>query len=87
MIFAMVYKFVYKFNNLQICLQWFTNLFTNLFTNIFFDHINNLEPSIKFTMETKNDNQLPFMGTLIQRSKNGKLSSSIFRKPTQLLKF
>ena len=33
-------------------------------------------------METKNDNQLSFLGTLIQRSKNGELSSSIFRKPT-----
>ena len=52
------------------------------FLNIFFDHINNLEPSIQFTMETKNDNQLPFLDTLIQRSKNGELSSSIFRKPT-----
>ena len=52
------------------------------FLNIFFDHINNLEPSIKFIMETENNNQLPFLDTLIQRSKNGKLSSSIFRKPT-----
>ena len=33
-------------------------------------------------METENDNQLPFLDTLIQRSKNGELSSSIFRKPT-----
>ena len=52
------------------------------FLNIFFDHINNLEPSIQFTMETKNDSQLPFLDTLIQRSKNGELSSFIFRKPT-----
>ena len=52
------------------------------FLNIFFDHTNNLEPSIKFTMKTENDNQLPFLDTLIQRSKNGELSSSIFRKPT-----
>ena len=35
------------------------------FLNIFFDHINNLEPSIKFTMETENDNQLPFLDTFI----------------------
>ena len=41
------------------------------FLNIFFDHINNLEPSIKFTMETENDNQLPFLDTFIQRSRNG----------------
>ena len=52
------------------------------FLNIFFDHINNLEPSIKFTMETENDNQLPFLNILIQHSKNTELSSSIFRKPT-----
>ena len=52
------------------------------FLNVFFDHINNLEPSIKFTMETENDDQLPFLDTLIQRSKNGELSSSIFLKPT-----
>ena len=52
------------------------------FLNIFFDHINNLEPTIKFTMETENDNQLPFLNNLIQRSKNTELSCSIFRKPT-----
>ena len=51
------------------------------FLNTFFDLINNLEPSIKFTMETENDCQLPFLDTFIQRSKNGELSSSIFRKP------
>ena len=50
--------------------------------NIFFDYIINLEPSKKFSMETENDYQLPFLDTLIQRSKNGELSSSIFRKPT-----
>ena len=33
-------------------------------------------------METENDDQLPFLDTLIQRSKNGELSSSIFLKPT-----
>ena len=33
-------------------------------------------------METENDNPLPFLDILIQRSKNGELSSSIFRKPT-----
>ena len=54
------------------------------FLNIFFDNINNLEPSIKLTMETENDNQFPFLDTFIQRSKNGEMSSSIFRKPTQI---
>ena len=34
-------------------------------------------------METENDNELPFLHTLIQRFKNGDLSSSIFHKPTQ----
>ena len=33
-------------------------------------------------METENYYQLPFLDTLIQRSENGELSSSIFRKPT-----
>ena len=32
------------------------------FLDIFFDNINNLEPSIKFTMEIENDCQLPFLG-------------------------
>ena len=52
------------------------------FFNIFFDHINNLEPFIKFTVETENNYQLPFLDTLVQRSENGKLSFFIFRKPT-----
>ena len=32
-------------------------------------------------METENDYQLPLLDTLTERSKNGELSSSIFRKP------
>ena len=33
-------------------------------------------------METESDYQLSFLDTLIQSSKNGELSSFIFRKPT-----
>ena len=45
-------------------------------------HINNISPSIKFTMERKENGTLPMLDTLIHRSDNGKLKVTIFRKLT-----
>nr|XP_054759677.1 uncharacterized protein LOC129265754 [Lytechinus pictus] len=48
----------------------------------FFDHINNCDPSIKFTVERVKDNQLTFLDCLITIEEDGSLSSSVFRKDT-----
>jgi hypothetical protein len=47
----------------------------------FFHHINNLRPSIQFTMERETNNHLPFLDVLV--TKNGSiLSTNVYRKPT-----
>jgi len=49
----------------------------------FFDHINELEPSIKFTKECEEHGSLAFLDVLVSRSASGILSTSVYRKPTQ----
>ena len=56
----------------------------------FFKHMNSLHPRAKFTMETEQNSQLPFLGTLIQRNNDNTISTRVYRKPThtdQFLKF
>ena len=45
------------------------------------DEINNLHPTLKFTIERENNNQIPFLDMLIKRD-NVKLSSSWYTKTT-----
>ena len=55
-----------------------------------FQHINSLHPKTKFTMETEQNSQLPFLGTLIQRNNDNTISVRAYRKLThtdQYLKF
>jgi hypothetical protein len=48
---------------------------------VFYYHINNLRPSIQFTMERESNNHLPFLDVLV--TKNGStLSTNVYRKPT-----
>ena len=48
----------------------------------FTTHINNISPSIKFTMESEENGKLPMLDTMIHRTDNGKLKVTIFHKPT-----
>ena len=47
----------------------------------FFQHINSLHPKTKFTMETEQNSQLPFLDTLIQRNSDNTISVRVYRKP------
>lgn len=49
--------------------------------NIFLDYINNQENSIKFTVETETNSQLPFLDTLITKTGNI-IKTSVYRKKT-----
>ena len=40
----------------------------------FFQHINNLHPKTKFTMEKEENSTIPFLNALIQRNQNGTIS-------------
>ena len=45
----------------------------------FLDHLNGLCEKIQFTMETEEENQLPFLDMLVKRNENT-LTTSVFRK-------
>ena len=38
--------------------------------------------SIRFTMETEKDNKLAFLDTAVLREPDGRLTTSVYRKPT-----
>ena len=48
---------------------------------ILLDHVNSNRPSIQFTMEKEQDNNLPFLDVLVTRTEQG-FRSSVYRKST-----
>ena len=49
----------------------------------FLDHINSIDPNIRFTSEDqKEDGSIPFLDVLIIPEENGKLNTTVYRKPT-----
>ena len=48
----------------------------------FFDHINNVNPYIKFTQEELQDGKLAFLDCLVSITKEGNLNTSVYRKAT-----
>ena len=52
----------------------------------FYKFINNIEESIKFTVEQEVDNAIPFLDVLIIRN-NGQLTTKAYRKPTHTTRY
>ena len=51
--------------------------------NDFLEHINSIESHIQFTAEDqRSDGAMPFLDILITPSRDGSLSTSVYRKPT-----
>ena len=49
----------------------------------FLQHINSVDPAIKFTVEgNKEDGSIPFLDTIIKPEVDGSLSITVYRKPT-----
>ena len=49
----------------------------------FLQHINNVDPAIQFTVEnSKEDGAIPFLDTIVKPEADGKLSTTVYRKPT-----
>ena len=49
----------------------------------FLQHINSVDPAIKFTVEdNKEDGSIPFLETTVKPEADGKLSITVYRKPT-----
>ena len=51
-------------------------------TDQFLQHLNSLDPNIKFTQENLTSNSLPFLDCLVTINDDGSLSTSVYRKPT-----
>ena len=49
----------------------------------FLQHINSVDPAIKFTVEdNKEDCSIPFLDTIVKPEVDGSLSITVYRKPT-----
>ena len=49
----------------------------------FLQHINSVDPAIKFTVEdNKEDGSIPFLDTIVKPEEDGSLSITVYRKPT-----
>ena len=51
--------------------------------DMFLEHINNIRPSIQFTMDLQSEGTLPLLDTLLTRTEQGNIDISVHRKPTQ----
>ena len=51
----------------------------------FLQHINSVDPVIKFRVENnKEDGAIPFLDTIVKPEADGKLSITVYRKPTHM---
>jgi hypothetical protein len=46
----------------------------------FFNHLNNQNENIKFTMEVEKDKSIPFLDMLISKNDDGSISHQVYRK-------
>ena len=46
------------------------------------NHLNNIEPSIQFTVERETERKISFLDVTVCRQDDGQLSTKVYRKPT-----
>ena len=50
--------------------------------DVFLQHLNSQQPSNRFTMEIENNSKIAFLDTSVYREPDGRLTTSVYRKPT-----
>ena len=50
-------------------------------------HLNSIESSIQFTLETESDGQLAFLDVLIAHNSDRSMDTTVYRKPTHTNKY
>ena len=53
----------------------------------FHEHLNNIEASIKFTLETESNNSLPLLDVLVVKKNSGNLTTKLYQKPVHTNRF
>ena len=51
-------------------------------TQTFLEHLNSVEPCITFTIERENESKIAFLDTMVHHQEDGKLITTVYRKPT-----
>ena len=51
-------------------------------TQTFLEHLNSVEPCITFTIEHENESKIAFLDTMVHHQEDGKLITTVYRKPT-----
>ena len=51
-------------------------------TQTFLEHLNSIEPCIKFTVERENEGKIAFNDTMVHHQEDGRLTTTVYRKPT-----
>ena len=55
--------------------------------DVLLQHLNSIEPSIQFTVESETNRKLGFLDTCVHRTIEGKLETDVYRKPTHTDKY
>ena len=78
-------------NSVNPKLEWWSRFVDDTFLiwahgkeelNKFVDHLNSQNDSIKFTKEFEENNELPFLDTLVIRKQDGGIAHKVYRKKT-----
>ena len=51
-------------------------------TQTFLEHLNSIEPCIKFTIERESEGKIAFLDSMVHHREDGRLITTVYRKPT-----